>query len=68
MRGLVRMLELKGGVTALGLGGLLGRMVLWIDCNSTFLHGKGEGDKFFRVSEGVAVIKEPNMADFVGVR
>ena len=38
MAGLLRMVKLRGGLSALGLDGLLARICLWIDHNSTFLH------------------------------
>ncbi|KAI5459660.1 hypothetical protein BGZ63DRAFT_388459 [Mariannaea sp. PMI_226] len=37
MRGLQRMVSIRGGLSALGLGGLLRRIVVWIDLNSSFL-------------------------------
>ena len=37
MRALKRMVEMRGGLLSLGLGGLLMRMVLWIDLNAAFL-------------------------------
>lgn len=40
MLGLRRMVEMRGGLGALGLNGLLRRMVIWIDLNSSFLLGK----------------------------
>ncbi|CRG82960.1 hypothetical protein PISL3812_00307 [Talaromyces islandicus] len=42
MRGLSRMIELRGGLCSLGLNGLLQRIVIWIDYNSAFLHGRSE--------------------------
>ncbi|KAJ5426442.1 hypothetical protein N7465_001512 [Penicillium sp. CMV-2018d] len=39
MQGLARVIDLRGGLTTLGLNGLLYRMVIWIDRNSAFLHG-----------------------------
>ncbi|OQD67716.1 hypothetical protein PENPOL_c003G05838 [Penicillium polonicum] len=39
MQGLARVIYLRGGLTTLGLNGLLYRMVIWIDRNSAFLHG-----------------------------
>ncbi|CDM35594.1 transcriptional regulator family: Fungal Specific TF [Penicillium roqueforti] len=39
MQGLARLISLRGGLTSLGLNGLLQRMVIWIDCNAAFLHG-----------------------------
>ncbi|KAL8773385.1 MAG: hypothetical protein Q9209_001779 [Squamulea sp. 1 TL-2023] len=37
MRGLTKMVELRGGLESLGLNGLLARMLLWIDLNAAFL-------------------------------
>ena len=37
MEGLCRMLTVRGGMDMLGLGGLLRRIVVWIDVNSSFL-------------------------------
>ncbi|KAL8967172.1 MAG: hypothetical protein Q9183_003038 [Haloplaca sp. 2 TL-2023] len=37
MRGLMKMVELRGGLESLGLNGLLARMLLWIDLNAAFL-------------------------------
>lgn len=37
MKGLVKMVELRGGLGSLGLNGLLARMLLWIDLNAAFL-------------------------------
>lgn len=39
MQGLSRAISLRGGLTSLGLNGLLHRIVLWIDRNAAFLHG-----------------------------
>ncbi|KAL5046124.1 hypothetical protein BDW71DRAFT_71294 [Aspergillus fruticulosus] len=39
MQGLQRAVELRGGLNALGLGGLLRRIVIWIDRNGAFLNG-----------------------------
>ncbi|KAB8237407.1 hypothetical protein ETB97_001377 [Aspergillus alliaceus] len=39
MKGLTRAVGLRGGLTALGLNGLLRRIVVWIDRNAAFLHG-----------------------------
>lgn len=38
MAGLVKMVQLRGGLEALGLGGLLARICVWIDRNSAFLN------------------------------
>ena len=37
MMGLKRMVRLRGGLSNLGLDGLLARMLLWIDNNASFL-------------------------------
>jgi hypothetical protein len=37
MEGLCRMVDMRGGLAALGLGGLLRRIIVWIDLNSSFL-------------------------------
>ncbi|KAI9672819.1 MAG: hypothetical protein M1831_000255 [Alyxoria varia] len=37
MKGLQRMVRMRGGLAALGLDGLLARMLLWIDNNASFL-------------------------------
>ncbi|GAD98719.1 conserved hypothetical protein [Paecilomyces variotii No. 5] len=39
MTGLVRMVDLRGGLSLLGLDGLLRRICIWIDRNSAFLNG-----------------------------
>jgi hypothetical protein len=41
MQGLVRAINLRGGLGRLGLNGLLHRIVVWIDRNAAFLHGSG---------------------------
>ncbi len=38
MSGLTRMVRLRGGLTSLGLEGLLARICLWIDFNASYLH------------------------------
>lgn len=39
MKGLRLMLEMRGGLSTLGLGGLLERMLVWINLNATWLTG-----------------------------
>lgn len=39
MTGLTRMVTLRGGLPALGLGGLLERILLWIDSNASQIAG-----------------------------
>lgn len=38
MNGLVKMVQLRGGLPELGLNGMLAKICLWIDCNSALLH------------------------------
>jgi hypothetical protein len=38
MAGLLKMVEMRGGLCSLGLDGMLARMCVWIDCNSAMLH------------------------------
>jgi hypothetical protein len=38
MKGLVRMVEVRGGLEELGLNGMLAKICLWIDCNAAMLH------------------------------
>jgi hypothetical protein len=38
IRGLVKMVQLRGGLSSLGLGGLLARICVWIDRNAAFLN------------------------------
>jgi hypothetical protein len=38
MKGLVKMIELRGGLSSLGLNGMLAKICIWIDCNSAVLH------------------------------
>ncbi|KJZ72927.1 hypothetical protein HIM_07690 [Hirsutella minnesotensis 3608] len=70
MEGLRMMLRLRGGVDSLGLGGLLRRMIVWIDVNSAFLLGI---DRYFpglTFAGGAAMelVEEPNPARFIAVR
>jgi hypothetical protein len=39
MRGLSRMVNMRGGLSTLGLDGLLERLVLWVDANISHLIG-----------------------------
>jgi hypothetical protein len=38
MAGLLKMIEMRGGLSALGLSGMLARICVWIDRNSAMLH------------------------------
>ncbi|KAL3432436.1 hypothetical protein BDV09DRAFT_127842 [Aspergillus tetrazonus] len=67
MRGLQRAVELRGGLDALGLGGLLRRIVIWIDRNGAFLNGSTlyfPGETF---SPGQP-LPEPNPGHFLGAQ
>ncbi|KID97378.1 hypothetical protein MAJ_06610, partial [Metarhizium majus ARSEF 297] len=70
MEGLVRMLELRGGLDSLGLGGLLRRIVVWIDLNSSFLLNIPRyfpGTTFTGVEREVTEVVEPNPERFIAV-
>lgn len=64
MAGLCKMLELRGGLNGLGLGGLLRRIVVWIDLNSAFLL---KIPRYFprHQFEGEVEITEPNPESFL---
>lgn len=59
MRGLMRIIAQRGGLASLGLGGLLRRIVIWIDHNSAFLNGT----TLYYPEEKLA---EPNPGHFLG--
>lgn len=67
MHGLRLMLDLRGGMGSLGLGGLLRRMVVWIDLNSSFLLGV---ERYFpgHTFTGEEEVTEPNPARFIAIR
>ncbi|KND87953.1 hypothetical protein TOPH_07378 [Tolypocladium ophioglossoides CBS 100239] len=67
MRGLRLMLDLRGGLGALGLGGLLRRIVVWIDLNASFLLGV---ERYFpgQTFTGEDEVAEPNPARFIAIR
>ncbi|KAL3489255.1 hypothetical protein BJX62DRAFT_252786 [Aspergillus germanicus] len=67
MRGLERVVELRGGLGELGLAGLLRRIVIWIDRNGAFLNGSAlyfPGETF---APGQAM-PGPNPGHFLGAR
>ena len=66
MRALVRMVEMRGGLLALGLDGLLMRMVLGIDLNSAFLLGCPVYFKPAFPLAGHVAILEPCPGHFLG--
>lgn len=63
MQGLRRMVDLRGGMGSLGLDGLLRRIVVWIDLNSSFLLKTGRffPGHYFSVSGDA----DPNPAAFI---
>lgn len=65
MKGLTRAVGLRGGLSSLGLGGLLRRIVVWIDRNSAFLHGSA---LFFPGATFVPgqPLPDPNPGHFLG--
>ncbi|KAL4816853.1 hypothetical protein BDW67DRAFT_39015 [Aspergillus spinulosporus] len=67
MQGLQRAVELRGGLDALGLGGLLRRIVIWIDRNGAFLIGSNlyfPGETF---APGQP-LPDPNPGHFLGAQ
>lgn len=66
IRNLQIMIQERGGLDTLGLGGLLQRMVLWIDINSAFLLNS---TAYFlpRVPlAGHVILQQPNPTGFLG--
>lgn len=66
MQGLKRVIHLRGGLTSLGLNGLLHRIVLWIDRNAAFLHGL---TWYFSVDDAImfgGFTPDPNPGQFLG--
>ncbi|KAJ0413173.1 hypothetical protein BJY00DRAFT_68272 [Aspergillus carlsbadensis] len=67
MRGLERVVEIRGGLLELGLSGLLRRIVIWIDRNGAFLNGSAlyfPGETF---APGQPM-PGPNPGHFLGAR
>ena len=67
MRGLTSIIAQRGGLGRLGLGGLLMRMVLWIDINSAFILG---GQTYFEAAVPLAGhigFMRPNPMHFLSV-
>ncbi|KAI4213904.1 MAG: hypothetical protein LQ351_003599 [Letrouitia transgressa] len=67
MKGLMRMVNLRGGIETLGLDGLLARMLLWIDINAAFLLGTSLYFQHAKMRPGYS-IGSPNPAHFLGAR
>ncbi|KAL4965491.1 uncharacterized protein BDV14DRAFT_55582 [Aspergillus stella-maris] len=67
MQGLKRAIDLRGGLSSLGLGGLLRRMVIWIDRNGAFLNGS----ELYFPGETFAPgqpLPDPNPGHFLGAQ
>ena len=62
MMGLLKMVQLRGGLTKLGLQGMLARICVWIDCNSAFLHNS---QAHFEISKD-EVYSQANPSGFLG--
>ncbi|KAL8677403.1 MAG: hypothetical protein Q9186_006158 [Xanthomendoza sp. 1 TL-2023] len=65
MKGLVKMVELRGGLQSLGLNGLLARMLLWIDLNAAFIL---QTHLYFSHTDALPghTVPEPNPGHFLG--
>lgn len=65
MKGLMKMVELRGGLESLGLNGLLARMLLWIDLNAAFLL---KTPLYFAHTNALPghTVSEPNPGQFLG--
>lgn len=66
MRGLQNMIKQRGGLNALGLDGLLQRMVLWIDINSAFILNSTPYIVPTVPLAGHIVLHQPNPGGFLG--
>ncbi|KAI9375164.1 hypothetical protein BJX61DRAFT_191922 [Aspergillus egyptiacus] len=67
MRGLKRAVELRGGLSSLGLGGLLRRIVIWIDRNGAFLNGSALYFPCESFAPGQP-LPDPNPGHFLGAQ
>ena len=67
MAGLQRMVRLRGGFNDLGLDGLLGRMLIWIDNNACFLLNTPLYFASFLTEHGQP-LSPPNPAKFLGTQ
>lgn len=65
MHGLRRAIGLRGGLTSLGLNGLLRRIVIWIDRNAAFLHGSSLYFPGATFAPG-ETLPDPNPGHFLG--
>jgi hypothetical protein len=64
MTGLLKMIEMRGGLFSLGLNGMLARICVWIDRNSAMLHNTPI--HFMSVPEELSV--DVNPSGFLSVR
>ena len=64
MAGLLKMVEMRGGLSFLGLNGMLAKMCVWIDRNSAALHNTAV--YFTSVPDEFDV--EVNLSDFLVMR
>lgn len=66
MTGLTRMVSLRGGLPALGLEGLLERLVLWIDSNTSHITGTRLyfDERAFPPSSALVTHPQPDPARF----
>lgn len=77
MAGLQKMVAMRGGLVALGLGGLLSRIIVWIDVNSSLLLGtprffpgatfSGHGGRWNKSQEQPGVLEEGNLERFIAI-
>lgn len=65
MMGLIRMVKLRGGLSNLGLDGLLARMLLWIDNNASHIMGSHLYIASFATPHGQP-LSPPNPSMFLG--
>ncbi|KAL8805964.1 MAG: hypothetical protein Q9182_001621 [Xanthomendoza sp. 2 TL-2023] len=65
MKGLLKMVELRGGLQSLGMNGLLARMLLWIDLNAAFVL---QTQLYFSHTNALPghTVPEPNPGHFLG--
>jgi hypothetical protein len=64
MTGLMKMIDMRGGLPSLGLNGMLARICVWIDRNSAMLHDTPV--HFISVPEGLST--EVNPSGFLAMR
>ncbi|PTB46220.1 uncharacterized protein TrAFT101_004313 [Trichoderma asperellum] len=63
----IRLVNMRGGLNNLGLGGLLRRMLIWIDVNGNFLYKKPRywpGENFDGSKDSIS---EPNPERFIAI-